>query len=152
MEHARVTLASDEWLAEVARIFSEILTANPAAFGQTPLRICEVFTKVPETLDPSGRASRAWHGTIAEGRADIRDGEIDHQMTDLKFAIEYDAALPLARKLYRPDGGDSDLVAAYRDELLRNGRAKIWINEPRITAETMASLDELHNRLVAVTR
>jgi hypothetical protein len=152
MGDAKVVFGSNEWVEAAQRGLDELLAANAARVAGQSITVCEVFTNVPPDLT-GGRAdgTRAWHFTVKDGRAFARDGELKAEETDMKIVTDYNAILPLARKVYVTEQGDAELVAAYREELARDGRYRSFGDRSRYPAELGSVLSELHNRLARIT-
>lgn len=92
--------ASDAWIAELKKL---IVKYAAEAGPNTNLSICEVFNKVPKNLDKHGTGTLAWHCVVKNGKL-VTFEETAIDVADVRTEHDYDWVLPLARKVYGPDG------------------------------------------------
>ena len=96
----KVVFASHEWL-DLAREVLEDLVAQHGKVGKS-FSVCEVFTNAPDGMigsDPaSGSKNAAWHFCIVDKIVTVGEGEIDS--ADMAVSVEYEKALPVARRTY----------------------------------------------------
>ncbi len=92
----KVVFASSEWL-DLAREVLEDLVAQHGHAG-TSFSVCEVFTNAPDGMIGPDPAVAAWHFSIVDKTVTVGEGEIDG--ADMAVSVEYEKALPAARRVY----------------------------------------------------
>lgn len=92
----KVVFASHEWL-DLAREVLEDLVAQHGKAG-TSFSVCEVFTNAPHGMIGPDPAKAAWHFCIVDKTVTVGEGEIDS--ADMAVSVEYEKALPMARRTY----------------------------------------------------
>lgn len=133
---AKVAFASYEWL-DLAREVLEDLVEQHGKIG-TSFSVCEVFTNAPEGMIGPDPAKAAWHFSIVDKTVAVGEGEIDG--ADMAVSVEYDKALPMARRTYPAFLGGLVMPVV---RLLSYLRRK---------PSPPAYLLDLHNRLALVTQ
>ena len=128
--------ASPEWL-EHARDVLERLVAQQGSPGVS-FSICEVFTNAPEGLVGPEPTSAAWYFRIKDNTVVVGAGVIDD--ADLNFRIDYERALPAARRVYPAFLGTLLMPIVHLVSYLRG--------KPGAPAYLL----DLHNQLAAVTQ
>ena len=92
----KVVFASHEWLG-IAREVLEDLVAQHGKVG-TSFSVCEVFTNAPDDMVGPDSTKAAWHFCIVDKTVTVGEGEIDS--ADMAVSVEYEKALPMARRTY----------------------------------------------------
>ncbi len=133
----KVAFASPEWV-EIARVVLEELVAEHGETGRS-YSVCEVFIDAPPGMAGSDETTAAWHFRIVNKTVAVGEGEIAD--AELNVRVDYQAALPAARRIYARE------MASRTD------------GDPRVDSETTRDrsnmpryLVELHNRLAELTQ
>jgi hypothetical protein len=86
-------LASKAWFDELFRLFRETAAEHP----EITFSLCEVFTGVPQRLNPDAQGKIAWRGFIRGGKADLEMGEVAPEQVDIKTIADWQSTVPFAR-------------------------------------------------------
>ncbi|MBS0470420.1 MAG: hypothetical protein JSR60_05060 [Proteobacteria bacterium] len=114
----KFAFASDAWLAELRKL---IVKYAAEAGPDTNLSICEVFNKVPKSLDKHGTGTLAWHCIVENGKL-VKFEETAIEVADVRTEHDYDFVLPVARKVYTPEAMAE--VNAYMEQGIKDGRSR----------------------------
>jgi hypothetical protein len=112
-------LASKAWFKELFRLFREIAAQHP----EITFSVCEVFTRVPQQLNPDAQGKIAWRGFLRGGEADLAFGEVRPEQVDIKTIADWESTVPFARM--KIDLADPQQVARYvalADKAVSEGR------------------------------
>ena len=128
---AKVTFASPKWI-ETAR---SILTDLVAIHGEDGVKFTasEEFTNAPLDTVNTG-TSVAWNFQIDGKTVTVDTGTLEG--ADLQVKVDYETALPLARKIYT-------------EEMIKLARESAPVAGPGISMPPY--LADLHNRLAVLT-
>ena len=132
----KVVFASHEWL-DLAREVLEDLVAQHGKAG-TSFSVCEVFTNAPDEMIGPDATKAAWHFCIVDKTVTVGEGEIDS--ADMTVSVDYEKALPMARRTYPAILGRLVMPVIRMSSYLRR------------KPSPPAYLIHLHNRLARVTR
>jgi hypothetical protein len=115
---------SDAWIDSARKVIERIVAEAPDdQVTGVRFAICEVYTDVPEHIEPDADGRRAWHLRIRGREAELRPGEIED--ADLKIVGEYAAILPISRLHYRNDPGALKKSAELGAQAVREGRLSV---------------------------
>ena len=137
-------LASAAWFAELFRLVRETAREHP----EVTFSVCEVFTDVPQRLDPDAEGKIAWHGFLRGGRADLAMGEVPPEAVDLKTVIDWQSTVPLARmKIDLTDPQDLARYMELGDKVAADGRMQRFGDR----SKAPPALIGVHNALAELT-
>jgi hypothetical protein len=133
--------ASPAWLAMMLELLAVYAKRAGAGFE---LSICEIYTGVPKHLDKHGRGQLAWHCIIKDGVLDFAETAIPE--ADVRTQSDYAFIVPIARKLYTPEGMPDAL--ADLDAGTREGR---YLSTSLNQAKVPSYFIDLHNDIAVRT-
>lgn len=141
----KVPFASSEWFEMVRSVIKTYAAENP----ELEVTINEVFTEVPERLNPGPDGKLAYVMQFKGGEAELRFEELPASEVDIKVVGRWSAILPSA--VYVVDNHSPESIAAYQEIGRRNLESGDVVVE--INPDFKGSGDnELHNRIAARTK
>ena len=118
-----IEFGSAAWI-DAARKVIEGLVAEAADDPEgVRFSVCEVYTHVPEHLEPDANGQRAWYMRIDGRKAELNPGEIDD--ADMKVVGEYAAILSISRIHYRNDPEGAKKAAALVRTAMQAGKLRV---------------------------
>lgn len=144
-ETDKVSFASREWFEMVREVITTFAAENP----ELNFSMNEVFTHVPERLNPGPDGRAAFVMEFNNGKSDLRLEEIPTSEVDIKVVARWSAVVPAA--IYVVDDNSPESVAAYT-ELGRRARESGDLVVEISSDFKGTGSNELHNRIAARTK
>ncbi len=141
----KVPFASSEWFEMVRSVIKTYAAEHP----ELEVTINEVFTEVPERLNPNPDGKLAYTMMFKGGEAELRLEELPASETDIKVVGRWSAILRSA--VYVVDNDSPESIAEYQEIGRRNmesGDVVVTIS-PDFKG---SGGNELHNRIAARTK
>ena len=137
-------LASERWFEELFRLFRETAAQHP----EITFSVCEVFTGVPERLNPDARGKIAWRGFIRGGKADLAMGEVAPEEVDIKTIADWESTVPFGRmKIDLANPQDFARYMELADKAAADGKMQRFGDRTKVPLEFIG----IHNALAERT-